>query len=195
MSAALLLAAGEARRFGSDKRLHPLPDGRPILLACAETYLAVFDTLWVVTKPHEPHIAALLQTTNAQMLQADGAKLGMGYSLAEAVQSIRRHYRGSLFVGLADMPYVAPTTLRLCEAQLHAVATQEKRVIQPRYQQQPGNPVGFSAAIVDQLTQCTGDQGARGLIREARQAGQVSYVDVADPGILHDIDTPSALST
>lgn len=194
MSAALLLAAGSSRRFGSDKRLHPLPDGRPILLSSVETYLAVFDTVWVVTKPAETELEQLLAHTAVQLLQAPNAELGMGHSLAEAVHCIRCCYSGPLVVGLADMPYVTAETLRLCKDQLNAISTTDARIVQPRYQRRPGNPVGFSASFVDRLINCRGDQGARQLIKAAAAAEQVSYIDVEDPGVLQDIDTPDALA-
>jgi len=193
MSAALLLAAGSSRRFGSDKRLHPLPDGRPILLATVQTYLGAFDQLWVVTRTTDDAVTNLLRDTRAQQLHSKHAAAGMGHSLAEASQLIRREYGGALVVGLADMPFVTIPTLTNCVALLDAVPQNEQRVIQPRYADRPGNPVGFSPPLVARLSSCQGDQGARRLIADALVENRVTYFDVDDAGVVRDIDTPLEL--
>ena len=54
--AAILLAAGFARRFGSDKRSFVLEDGRPMLQATVATYATVFERLTVVMRPEDTEL-------------------------------------------------------------------------------------------------------------------------------------------
>ena len=61
----------------------------------------------------------------------------------------------------------------------------------PCYRQQRGHPVGFAAGMREELENLHGDQGARSVLQRHRQAMRLLEVD--DPGILADIDTPRDL--
>jgi len=54
-----------------------------------------------------------------------------------------------------------------------------------------GHPVGFGAMHGEALAALDGDLGARELIASASDA--VTKLDVDDPGILADVDTPDDL--
>ena len=58
--AGLLLAAGRGRRFGSDKLLHPLPDGEPVVLASARSLRAALTRAVALVRPDQPQLAARL---------------------------------------------------------------------------------------------------------------------------------------
>ena len=154
----------------------------------------MFEQLWVVTRKDDAQVATLLSTTRAHLLQAADADKGMGHSLAAAARDIQRQHTGALVVGLADMPYVARQTLSACVDRLSELQPAERRVVQPRYEGQPGNPVGFSAALVPELANCHGDEGARQLVKQAKADKFLSYLEVDDPGVLHDIDTPAGIN-
>lgn len=177
--AALVLAAGASRRFGSDKRLHPL-DGQPMLARTLATYRQVLDDVGVVIRPGEPAIAALVRTAACRPIEAADAAAGLSRSLAAGVAALR--HADGLLVGLGDMPFVAPATLR---ALVTAMTQNATRVVRPCYSGVNGNPVGFPPSSYDALTRLTGDTGARELL--AKSAG-VLAVDVDDAGVLRDMD-------
>jgi len=213
----LLLAAGSSSRFGSDKRLHPLPNSdtattaaKTIGLASLERWLSAcnptvppsekLDQIFVVTRPNDAFAALVTQflteqqntphTANCSLLTATDADQGMGHTLASAVAQIPS---GALIIGLADMPWVAAQTLQILARKLReSTATS---VIQPRYNGAPGNPLGFGRSHRDALAQLSGDQGARQLVRNARINEAILDVDVQDPGILYDIDQPADLKS
>ena len=54
-----------------------------------------------------------------------------------------------------------------------------------------GHPVGFSRALRVELAAIDGDEGARAVIARHRDA--LIAIEVDDPGIVKDIDTPSDL--
>lgn len=177
--AALVLAAGASRRFGSDKRLHPV-DGQPMLARTLATYRQVLDEVGVVIRPGQPAIAALVRTAACRPIEAADAAAGLSRSLAAGVAALR--HADGLLIGLGDMPFVAPATLR---ALLAAMTQNAAGVVRPRYGGVNGNPVGFPPSSYDALTRLTGDAGARELL--AKSAG-VLAVDVDDAGVLQDVD-------
>lgn len=185
----IVLAAGRARRFGSDKRAHRLPDGRSLLQASLELYARAFPRCIVVLRPDDPDPRAPAGAGPAPVVvRAEQADSGMGHSLA-AGAAAARGWRYA-FVALADMPWVRPDTLaqlrHLLERQL--ASRGGAVIVQPTFAGVPGHPVGFSADLFAALRALEGDEGARRVLRA--HAGAVLREAVDDPGVLRDLDTP-----
>ena len=60
------------------------------------------------------------------------------------------------------------------------------RIVAPAYRGERGHPVGFAAALRDELLACKGDEGARSLIK--RHHAEIRLLAVDDPGVVFDID-------
>ena len=178
--ATLILAAGASRRFGSDKRLHHV-DGVPLLARTVARYREVFERVGVTVRPDEGDIERLIAAAGALPIVAPDAESGQGRSLAHGVAALADS--GGLVVGLGDMPFVRADTLVTIASRL---AQGDAEVIRPRCNGHPGNPIGFAPSMFDALTRITGDQGARDLLRAHPE--RVEFVDVADRGVLRDID-------
>jgi len=192
---AIVLAAGEGRRFGGDKRRH-LIDGVPMLTRTLSTYRRVFATVVAVIRPGEPEIADLAMSTGCQFVEATDAQMGQSRSLAAGVVALTGRAcftkRDStpidgIVIGLADMPFVKAETLRRL---VDAMNQNPDDIVRPRSHGRNGNPVGFPKRLFKDLTQLEGDQGARKLVASHRD---VVYVNVDDRGVLDDIDRPDSL--
>lgn len=178
---ALILAAGSAQRFGSDKRLFPI-DGVAMLARTVDVYRTVFDDVAVVIRPGEPRIADLVRASGARVVEAADASRGQGRSLAAGVAAFDQ--APGLVVGLGDMPFVAPATLR---AIADAMSAFPEHIVRPRHEGRPGNPVGFPAHAFAALAGIEGDTGARAVVAASEN---VRFVEVDDAGILTDVDRP-----
>lgn len=192
----ILLAAGLGTRFDAsgrqNKLLAPLPDGRPLAVASAHALLAVLPRVIAVVRPGQAELEDLLMRAGCETVSHHATARGMGASLSVGVQTSLEippatlaHLQGWL-VALADMPHLQTLTIRAVVAALD----NSDAIAAPRYLGQRGHPVGFGAAHAAALSALDGDTGARALLRE----GKVTWVDVDDPGVLHDIDTPDDLA-
>lgn len=66
---AILLAAGFSRRFGdANKLMHPLADGRAMALAAAQNLVAAIPNTFVMIRPENIALAALLTDAGLQVL-------------------------------------------------------------------------------------------------------------------------------
>ena len=79
-------------------------------------------------------------------------------------------------------------------ATIRTVATalqQGAPIAAPAYKGERGHPVGFGAALRDELLKLDGDQGARAVVERHRDS--VQLIECDDPGILFDVDRKSDL--
>jgi molybdenum cofactor cytidylyltransferase len=183
----ILLAAGRGSRFDPsgerNKLLARLPGGEPVAVASARALLAVLPRV-VAVVAQEGELAQALRTCGCEVTVCADAARGMASSLVHAV----RHSlpaADAWVVALGDMPFVRPATIRALTDALGAGAG----IAAPSSQGRRGNPVAFAKAHLADLLALEGDQGARRILA----AQPVVQVEVADPGIFSDIDTPADL--
>jgi molybdenum cofactor cytidylyltransferase len=186
MIVGILLAAGQATRFGSDKLAHPLPDGTPLIQAAARNLRLATDHVIVVLRPDQPTLLDLLGTEDVEIVECVAAAGGMGHSLACGVSAAPA--ASGWLIALADMPLIRPDTIRQAADLLRAGAS----IVAPQHHGQRGHPVGFQQAHFPALSALGGDSGARDLL--ARHAAELQLFACDDPGVLLDIDTPADLS-
>jgi molybdenum cofactor cytidylyltransferase len=181
----IMLAAGASKRFGSDKLMHPLTGQTPVALAALARLRAAVPHVIAVVRPGAAMLENLLSEAGATVILCANAEDGMGASLAAAV-SASGEVAGWV-IALADMPYIRPETISKIAAALAAGAD----IVAPVYRGERGHPVGIAARFRPQLLALRGDAGARSVLKE--HAGLVKLIEVDDPGVCRDIDTPEDL--
>ncbi|HEY8068294.1 MAG TPA: nucleotidyltransferase family protein [Burkholderiales bacterium] len=185
--AAILLAAGSASRFGSDKLLHHLPHGVPIAVQAARHLRAVFGTnIFAVVRPEAKQLADLLGKEGCEVVPCGRAADGMGASLACAVRAAGA--ADAYLVALADMPFIRSSSIAAVRDEL----LKGSALAAPYFRARRGHPVGISSRFRDELSRLQGDEGARTLL--ASRAAEIVKVPVGDPAVLRDIDTPGDLA-
>jgi molybdenum cofactor cytidylyltransferase len=181
----ILLAAGASRRFGADKLTHILPNGDLMAVRACRNLLAGTDSVLVVVRPGSDQLAALLQAEGAEVRVCPDADQGMSASLVFGVRA-RPEATGWL-IALADMPWIAPTTIRKVADALRLGAT----IVAPTWQGRRGHPVGFSQVLGPKIAALSGDEGAKAVIQA--YLGQLQLINCDDSGVLQDIDKPEDL--
>lgn len=188
----ILLAGGVGARFGGAKLMarlpiaaHGAPAGTPIGVASCVHLMAALNDVVAVTRPRDSMLVAALRDTGARVVECAHAHEGMGASLACGAAAAAD--ADGWIVALADMPWIAPATIiRVAEALANGA-----EIAAPSFRGERGHPVGFARTYGPLLTSLTGDEGARAVI--AARQWVVQLVEVDDPGILRDIDTPGDL--
>ncbi len=181
----ILLAAGAARRFGSNKLLHPLAGELPMALAALTNLRAAIPHVIAVVRPGATDLENLLSAAGATVILCANADEGMGASLSTAVAA-----SGDVagwVIALADMPYIRPETIVKVAASLAGGAA----IAAPAYRGERGHPVGLSARFRAQLEALRGDEGARSVLDQ--NVRLIKLIEVDDPGVCRDIDTPDDL--
>lgn len=185
MISGILLAAGESRRMGSPKALLRYQGQTFIERICEAFLTAGVDELIVVlgARAEElrralPAHPALRVVVNPRYFQGQLSSLmtGIGALLPESEAAV---------VTLVDHPLVTAETIKTLIASFRAAPLP---IIIAAYQGRRGHPVLFSSQIYGEILAAPLDQGAKVVVR--KHPPRVREVQVDDPGILADIDTP-----
>ena len=188
--AAVILAAGEGRRLGGvAKALLPHPAGS-YLAAIAATARAVglVDAVVVVGPPFGDEVAAHARQLGLRVRVNPAPARGMASSVALGFAAIAGGPAAAAWLWPVDHPAVRAATLRRLIAALEDAAGAGAEVARPCHRGRGGHPPLIVRALWPALAACAGRaDGARGVLRAAR----VAAVEVDDPGVIHDVDTPA----
>jgi molybdenum cofactor cytidylyltransferase len=179
---AVILAAGESRRFGSAKQVALLA-GVPLLQWAIRNALAAdLARIVVVLGAHEDEIRASIDFGPAEVVAnarwAEGPDTSLGRGLAELDDC------SAAVVLLGDQPFVGPlATARVVAARLPGVVA-----LRATYGGSPGHPVVLERAVWPEATAVAG-QGARAVFARA----DTREVECGDLAGAVDVDTPADL--
>ena len=187
-TAAVVLAAGLARRFGGGKLLATF-GGRPLVLHALETALdSKAARVLVVTGPHSGLEGLLPRDPRLEALLNPEPSRGMGTSLALAAQRAGELGLEALAVLLGDMPLVRSETVNKVLAAALAFPAGAARALAG---DKPSHPVAFAARHFAELASLAADSGGRGIF--ARLGDAVALVP-APAESLKDVDRPEDLA-
>ena len=186
----LLLAAGSATRFGSDKLQHALPHGVSIAVQSARHLKPELGRVVAVVRPGSDELSKALKSEGCEIVVCENAAEGMGASLACAARAAA-HFEPNAdgyLIALADMPFLRRTTIAAVRDALAAGAP----LAAPYFRARRGHPVGLSRKFFQDLLTLQGDEGAKRLL--AAHEKQMIKIPVGAPGELRDIDRPEDLA-
>ena len=181
--AGLILAAGESRRMGTLKALLPYR-GETFLDRLIDVFSACCRSVTVVLGAGAETIrTGIRRAVQARFVINENYRLGQITSMQCGLRALPAEAEGVLFT-LVDHPDVQPSTLE------QLIADPGALLAIPRYQGRRGHPIYFKRELGAEFLALDHGTPARDVIE--RHVASARYIDVADPGILSDVDEPEA---
>jgi molybdenum cofactor cytidylyltransferase len=181
--AAVVLAAGQARRFGAQKLVAPLGATTVIGAVVDAVRASGVDYVVGVTGPSGGAVRSAVAGTVTWAENPDPAR-GMSSSVAAGIAVLPPNV-GALLVVLGDQPTVSPGVVRRL---IEAWRLGGGPIVAPSYRGVRGNPVLFDRSMFAVRAAREGEGGARDLI--ASDPSRVALVEVSEAPPM-DVDTPS----
>ena len=183
----ILLAAGESRRMGFPKPLLRIGN-ESFLTRTLRSMLEVARDVVVVTGayqqpvrdeiPHGPRLR-IVHNADFERGQLSSLKCAIGATSADV---------DGVLVHLADHPLVQGATFRALAEKYEVTRAP---ILIARHRGQRGHPALFAKGVFSELLAAPDSEGARFVVNA--QPARVVYVDVEDPGVTLDLDTPEDL--
>ncbi len=184
MISGIVLAGGRSRRMGRPKATLEA-GGKTFLERAIGTLRAggCADVV-VVLNDDEGELQAMASRAGGRLAPGAGAVSEQIDSLRAGVRALPAGVEAAVVLPV-DHPLVQPSSVALVVGAFRSSGAPIARVV---HSGRHGHPVLFSAALFDELLSAPLEEGARSLIRA--HIGEVAEVEVDDPGVLIDVDTP-----
>ena len=180
----VVVAAGRGSRFAgvSHKLVQTLGASTVLGTTLAQVMESRLPCLVVTTPALEPEAARVVARRDLIVIPQHEADKGIGHTVAAGVQA-RPQAPGWLLLP-ADMPLVGPHAIEAV-----ARALPQHTAVVAQHHGRRGHPIGFSSGLYSDLMSLTGDDGLRRMLARYPAHG----VEVADAGVLFDVDTEADL--
>ena len=194
---AVILAAGESTRMGSDKALLPWPPALPgTTSASAQTFLSAAiqalspfnDIVIVVAGKNEANLAPFVYATGAVLVRNPSPERGQFSSLQVGLHAVLNHGRDGAMITLVDRPPVGQATLAALRVAFQTALSNGKWAVVPEYQGRHGHPILVGREMIEAFLKAPADSTGRDVLHQ--NLPHLVYVPMDDPGIAMNVDTP-----
>ena len=185
--AGIILAAGKSERMGRPKALLPYQGScflRHVLTEAADSNLT---DVKVVLGHHAEAILQALSEVRPRTLFNPDYEQGQLSSLKCALKQLDLTGLTGFMVFLIDHPMIHRG---LVDQLIEAFSQNEALIVIPSFQHRRGHPVIFAVELFDELLAAPLDQGAASVVRKHQH--EILHLEVDEPGVLVDVDTPEA---
>ena len=182
MIAAVVLAAGFARRMGRQKLLLEF-QGKSVVRWSVEAALPHVGDCVVVTGRDDAAVRATLSGLAVRFAVNPRPQDGQGSSIAVGIAALKPWTSAAVIV-LGDQ---LRTPADVLPALVAAHARSHKSIVAPSYRGTRGTPVLFGSDVFLELRALRGDEGARAVVAARPERVEVVPLDIAMPT---DVDTP-----
>jgi len=183
MIAAIVLAAGQAVRFGRCKQLIRLGDKMLLEHVLANVNASTVNDTIVVLGAHAEEIRRRVKFADERIVLNPDYAEGMSTSIHAGLRALEPATDAAMIV-LADQPFVTPQTLNLL---VDVYRDRKSAAVIPTYRGKRGHPVIVDKSLFAEMLALRGDAGFRTIF--AKHPDDVVTVAVEDAGIVTDIDT------
>jgi len=191
---AVILAAGESSRMGTDKALLPWPPtssgsvtGQTFLSSAIRALSPFSEMVIVVAGNNEASLAPVVFANGASLVRNPSPEQGQFSSLQVGLQTVLNYGRDAAMVTLVDRPPVSSAVLSALISAFLSAPVGIWAVV-PEYQGTHGHPLLLGREMIEVFLKASPTATARDLQHPNQH--HIRYLQVDDPAVTLNVDTP-----
>lgn len=182
---AIILAAGSARRMGSQKLLLPYGESTMIETVVDNVLASSIEHVMVVLGANQQEVRDALKNRPVQFCNNKDHEKGMLSSVQCGIRALTAD-AASVLIFLGDQPGIPPA---VTNSVIEAYSEELYGIVIPVHAHRRGHPLLVDMKYRKEIEQLDLEHGLRSLRHQF--PNDVLEVEVEEPGILVDIDTPA----
>ena len=186
MISAIILAAGQSKRFGSDNKLIKKYNKKHLINHILDTLIkSKIKKIIIVSGFQNSKVKKIIvKNKKINFVYNKNYKFGMASSIKTGLKRIPNKNIGFLIIH-ADMPKISR---KIINKLYEAIKSKDKEIFVPTYKRKLGNPVGFKYCMLKSVKKIAGDRGAKKIIK--RNKKKLYLIKVNSKSIFNDLNTP-----
>jgi molybdenum cofactor cytidylyltransferase len=185
MITAIILAAGASKRMGRPKMLLPWGEETVLSHVVSTFFEAGLKDILVVTGGAREQVESAISHLEVRTIyNREFAKGEMLSSIQCGINTTSRQAQAVL-IGLGDQPQVQTGSVRMVCDVYHDLKSD---IVIPSFKKRRGHPWLVSRPLWSELLNMDVSLSSRSFLNT--HSDKIHYVDVDDPGVLADMDTP-----
>jgi len=189
--AGVILAAGASSRMGQDKALLQY-DGRSFLAGAIQLLQNACDFVIVVAGKNIDLLRPVVYQNSAYLVLNPQPEIGQFSSLRLGLQAVLDRGRDAACVTLVDRPPAQSNTLQTLKTHFLLSSPETTWAVVPQFEGKHGHPVIFAREMIEVFLRANPSSNARDI--EHRHQDRIEYLDVDDPRVVLNINTPEDYS-
>jgi len=189
MISAILLAAGQSKRMGSENKLIKKIQNIPLIKYSVKNILdSSVDEVVVVLGYQKEIIEKLIEKNNKiKCVINKDFESGIASSIKKGLNCLSKD-NDAFFICLADMPFVNKHIYN------KLISFRKKNeIVIPTCNGKQGNPILFSKLMKEKIMNISGDVGAKNIFHLYKN--KILYVETKDQSITQDFNTQESFNT
>jgi molybdenum cofactor cytidylyltransferase len=181
---AVILAAGESRRMGTQKLLLPFGETTVVEAVVRTALASKVDRALAVLGADREAVRLKLEPFGVDLTVNKDYEKGMLTSIQAGFRALPADAEAAVIM-LGDQPFLGA---RVIDEVIGGYEESRKGIVIPAYKDRRGHPVLIDMKYRDEVLALDPSDGLRQLMRA--HPDDIREVEVDDPNILRDLDTP-----
>ena len=184
MITAILLAAGESKRFLNENKLIKNYRGKVLINHILKSLIiSKVQKIIIVLGYEKNKIKNIsLKSKKITFIFNKNYKQGISSSIKTGVKKINKNHKGFIIVQ-ADMPFVKTSHINKI---YNSLIKNNKLVHLLVYKKKIGNPIGFNKLVIEKFKKISGDIGAKYMVKKLKNNSH--FIKISSNKIFKDLD-------
>jgi|TARA_B100000959_G_scaffold21505_1_gene20869 molybdenum cofactor cytidylyltransferase len=184
MIKAILLAAGESKRFKGENKLIKKFKNKPLINHSLKALVkSKVNKIVIVLGYQNKEIKKIIKKNKKNIFVINKKfRLGMSSSIKVGLRKISKKDKGFIIIQ-SDMPFIKASDINKI---YDSILKKEYLVHALKFKTKLGNPIGFNISVLSKFRKIKGDIGAKFLVKRLKK--NTNFIRVSSNKIFKDLD-------